>query len=154
MDIVFQTDGKIFNHRVAGIFINHQHVLLQKGMNDSFWALPGGRIQLHEDSVCALKREFYEELGVSVQVGHLLWIVENFFELREQSYHELGLYYHVIGMEPDRFTIGDFYENEGKSILFRWIPIEELKQCELMPSFLKEQLGKLPGSTEHIVVRD
>ncbi|GAI02982.1 unnamed protein product, partial [marine sediment metagenome] len=46
-----------------------------------FWVLPGGSIKMFESSEEAIKREFQEEISVSIKVERLLWIVENSFEL-------------------------------------------------------------------------
>ncbi len=46
-----------------------------------------------ETSAETLQREMVEELGVAVEVGRLLWVVENFFDFEKRHWHELGFYY-------------------------------------------------------------
>ena len=57
--------------------------------------LPGGRVELHEPSVEALKRELVEELGVEGRIGRLLYLAENFFDHEGRRMHEIGFYYRV-----------------------------------------------------------
>ena len=44
-----------------------------------------------ENSEDALKRELAEELAVPIEVKKLIWSVENFFTLSEQSFMKLVL---------------------------------------------------------------
>src|SRR5579884_2715922 len=82
-----------FNVRVAGVCIHRDHVLLSRGEQDDFWALPGGRLEFDESTAAALQREMREEIGVEVVVGSLLWLVENFFEYNGVATHELLFIY-------------------------------------------------------------
>jgi ADP-ribose pyrophosphatase YjhB (NUDIX family) len=50
--------------------------------------LPGGRVEALETTSDALRREMKEEIGQTIEVGRLLWVVENFFNLQGTPYHE------------------------------------------------------------------
>lgn len=41
MDVVFKTERAVFNYRVAGIWIEDDHMLLHKAVNERHWSLPG-----------------------------------------------------------------------------------------------------------------
>ena len=72
MDILFHTDEYVFSYRVAGICIQKGKVLLQKPINDTAFAFPGGQVSLGETNAQTLEREFQEEIGVDICVfGHL-----------------------------------------------------------------------------------
>ena len=62
---------------------------MHKNINDDFYAIPGGRIKIGEDSISARKREVYEEIGVNVNVDKMIGLVENFFEYNGKKHHEV-----------------------------------------------------------------
>ena len=69
-----------FKYRVAGIALNRNQVLIHQLEGKNYWSLPGGRGEILENSIETLKREIREELEAEINVGRLLWIVENFFK--------------------------------------------------------------------------
>ena len=51
-------DGEYkFNYRVAAVFVNKDKILLQSTAEDSYLALPGGRVKYNETTIEALKRD-------------------------------------------------------------------------------------------------
>ena len=79
MDLTFKTKEGRFNYRVAGVMIHENKLLIMKDYRAPYYYLPGGRVNLHETSTCAILREIKEELQVEGKVNRLLWIHENFF---------------------------------------------------------------------------
>ncbi|GAA0459917.1 NUDIX hydrolase [Alkalibacillus silvisoli] len=155
MDAVFKTGEGIFNYRVAGVLIRSGYVLLHKETNDDFWALPGGRVEVNEVASQAVVREFKEEINVDLQVERLLWSVESFFTHRESSYHEIGFYFKVVEVDKGIPSQEVFYGKEGEKVLiYKWVPLDQLKDYTIEPSFLKEELTDLKSSSKHIVVYD
>lgn len=154
--IAFKQNGKRFNHRAAGACLNEGHILLQTVEPADFHILPGGRIEMGEDSETALKREMREEIGCEIQVERLLWIVENFFTLGGQNYHEVAFVY-AITPEDDKILDPSWRletTDAGVEISFRWHPLEEIEKANLKPDFLREALKKLPENVEHLVIRE
>jgi len=86
-----------------GLFVNAAALVLPRFLpagtlewrygGDDFWALPGGSVEAGEFSAVALVREVFEEVGVKVACGGLLWVIENLFEYRGTHYTEFGFYY-------------------------------------------------------------
>jgi 8-oxo-dGTP pyrophosphatase MutT (NUDIX family) len=153
LDVVFKTDEAVFNYRVAGIWVENGHVLLHRAVNDNHWSLPGGRVAIAEESKSSIKREFLEELNVEIKIERLVWIVENFFNYHGKDFHEIGLYYAVISAgDSIEFDNKPFHGVEGERLVFKWIPINELKNVELYPEFLRTAISNLPHNTEHLVV--
>lgn len=152
--ITFTQDNTRFNCRVVGVAIDQGRVLLHKAEDDDFWALPGGRAELLEQATATLRREMAEELQIEVDVGRLLWLVENFFQYRGLDFHELGLYFlmHVPADWPRRLEKGPFlgYE-QGVQLVFQWFPLEALPTMRVNPSFLASDLQHLPASPQHVV---
>ncbi|WP_017186257.1 NUDIX hydrolase [Alkalibacillus haloalkaliphilus] len=156
MDAVFKTKEGIFNYRVAGVLIHNGCVLLHKDKEDDFWALPGGRVEVTEEASKAVVREFKEEIDVDLLVERLLWSVESFFTHRESSYHEIGFYFKVQGIDKGKLPQQElFFGHEGNKVLiYKWIPLDQLNDYTVEPSFLKEELKDLNSSSKHIVVHD
>ena len=78
----FKQDNLTFNYRIAGVSINKGKVLLHRvdlGVKEKYsWSLPGGHAEFLEDSKETLTREYREELGFDVEIGKMIWFVENF----------------------------------------------------------------------------
>lgn len=153
MDAVFKTDIAVFNYRVAGVWMIDGHVLVHKNKHDDHWALPGGRVQLMEQSTTALQREFQEELQLDVQVTRLLWTTENFFHYEGRSFHEIAFYYQVAAHIDGGITTEEFSgTEEDKHLIYKWIPIATLAEIPLRPEFLINGLKTLPLHTEHMII--
>jgi ADP-ribose pyrophosphatase YjhB (NUDIX family) len=155
--IVLDAGAERFNYRVAGVAIHDGHVLLHRMPGVGFWALPGGRCEMGESSIDALRRELREELLVDIEIGQLLWVVENFFALNSRRFHELSLYFQVT-LPPDcdwldtnrTYDTVDTAENRIP-LVFRWFPLAAIATTNLQPSFLRAALRDLPHVTQHIV---
>jgi ADP-ribose pyrophosphatase YjhB (NUDIX family) len=156
--IRFDNDGRRFNYRIVGVAIHDGLVLLHRAGDEPFWTLPGGRAEMGEPAEQTIRREMQEELSTDVEVVRLLWLVENFFDFDNLSYHELALYF-LIRFPPDSapITQSAFESTDGDTRLqFKWFPIHEHTLCSLplFPSFLAPNLRNLPTSITHIVHRD
>jgi 8-oxo-dGTP pyrophosphatase MutT (NUDIX family) len=160
--ITFDEGNLRFNYRIVGIAMDNDRVLLQKVEGQDFWALPGGRGEFLEPAIQTLKREMQEELGIEVEVGRLVWVVENFFTGNEfitgeeMSYHELGLYFLMELLDRSSLrSLSEFYgEDESFKITFKWYPLNELENIVIYPSFLRTGLNNIPETTEHILHTD
>jgi 8-oxo-dGTP pyrophosphatase MutT (NUDIX family) len=154
MDATFYMETAVFNYRVAAIMIVDNHVLIHKQVKDEHWALPGGRVELLEDSQTSIVREVKEELGIDVKVDRLLWFTENFFDYNNKNYHEIGLYYKVSPTDG-RFSMQSeaFFGEEGDRLIYQWVPISELENIMLYPEFIKKSLTDLPEAPKHLIIK-
>lgn len=66
----------------------------ENGVESPYWAIPGGGLDPKESLERAVKRELKEELGVSVEVGNLLF-VQQFLSKRTGFDEELEFFFHV-----------------------------------------------------------
>lgn len=155
--LTFYQDNFRFNYRAVAVIVNNNKVMIHKYLKDGFWALPGGRVEFMEPANETIKREIQEELGIDVCVERLLWVVENFYDYNNKSFHELSLYF-LVSANPK----ATFYKEtesfsgieEDKDIIFEWHDIESLEDIELYPKFLQKSLKSLPQFTEYIVHHD
>jgi 8-oxo-dGTP pyrophosphatase MutT (NUDIX family) len=146
--IRFERDGRRFMLRAAAIVVHDGSVLLQRLDGDTFWALPGGRVELGETAADALRRELREELGLACEVGALRWTVENFFDYAGVAHHELGLYFDA-GLPPAAPI-----EAREPGLTFAWFPLDRLAAVDLRPAFLIDALTRSDEAVVHRVVRD
>ena len=96
--ISYEQKEKKFNFRVGGILESpdRKKVLIHRLSNFNFWLLPGGRVEMLEDTENAILREIQEELGVTSEIDRLVSITESFFDMKDKTYHELGFNYLLI----------------------------------------------------------
>ena len=156
--VSFRSEGRTFNFRAAAVIVEGGRVLLHQAGYEDFWSLPGGRVEMLEDSRAALRREMQEELGEEVDVGRLLWVGENFFEFQASDFHEMGMYFEVSLRDGSALQgrTEEWWaeEDNGVKICFRWFGLEEVPGLPVVPGFLRAGLGALPLGTEHVVFRD
>lgn len=153
--IVIEKDQEKFNFRVAAIILNKNNskVLIHRKKGQDLWMLPGGRMEMGEDTSVGIKRELEEELGIKENVK-IKYIIEDFFELGEMTYHELCFYYKV-NLNPDKYNMPfneEFAGTEGENFIFKWINIEEVNDYNLKPEFLKDKIKNCKGNVQHVII--
>jgi ADP-ribose pyrophosphatase YjhB (NUDIX family) len=154
--ITFDTEGRRFDLRAVAVFIAGDHVLLHQMEGDEHWSLPGGRVELGEDAATAVAREMREELNVTVTVGPMLWVVENFFSIGARENHEVGFYFateapagaSVLDIEARHFS-----DEKGRRLEFVWFQRQDLAGVDLRPAFMREALAQEPLRFAHVVNR-
>ena len=137
-----------FSYHVAALIQdgdNHSlRVLLHRPAEDDFWSLPGGKVELGEESEQALRRQIRAQLDCEIEITRLLWLVENFFERGGEKFHELGLYF--LARLP-----------QGGPPLpraFQWFPCrpEILADLNIRPTFLNDRLAQIPEQIENVKI--
>lgn len=152
--MITYTEGKTrFNYRVAGVTLFEGKILLQRLERDDFWALPGGRCELLENSADALRREYAEELGALPTIERPLWLVENFFVYNGLSFHELSMIYKTdLPRDSAPCSLEEFAGKEtAVRLRFKWFPLDGIGSITLYPSFLQKRLDPLPDRLDHII---
>jgi ADP-ribose pyrophosphatase YjhB (NUDIX family) len=156
--VSFGVNGRTFNFRAAAVIVHDSRVLLHRAEYEDFWSLPGGRVEMLEDSREALRREMLEELGEEVEIGRLVWVGENFFSFLFTDFHEMGMYF-VASLPPSSVLMARTEEwwtteDNGVKIAFCWFDVAEAATLPIVPGFLRDGLGTLPEQTEHVIYRD
>ena len=90
-NVHFEKDNYVFNYRVAAVIRRGDKILVQEHKEVSYYSLLGGRCEMGEDSVSAVKREIKEETGLDISVDKTLAVIENFFvnSYNNKTYHEM-----------------------------------------------------------------
>lgn len=155
--IVLDDGPSRFQFRAVALVWNNGRILVHRAVTDPFWALPGGRVELHESAAEALSREIFEELGSRSSIGALRLVIENFFELNGRVAHELGFYYDVELHSPPPFSENEIAwrgQEEEVELEFRWSLPSQLAEFDLKPTALLPILADMPTSFTHVVHRD
>lgn len=155
--ISFKIDNGRFNFRVAGLLFDpNNRILIHKLKEDDFYALPGGRVELNEDTESTLIREMMEEINAKIEITNLLWIAEQFFEHKSEQFHELCYYYRINCDDPKLYERGSNFEvvEDGRTYEFKWVERERLCGEVFYPVFIKEKIMDLPKTIEKVVEKD
>jgi ADP-ribose pyrophosphatase YjhB (NUDIX family) len=143
-----ETLGMDFGVRVAAVVERKGALLLvlhQKPEGDSYWVLPGGRLEPGETIPECAGRELAEETRLTAGFSGVLYVSEFLREGRHtidvvarmslQGQAEASL-----GNDPE---IGPGTEPTLREL--RWVSVEELKEIELRPASIKERLLRDAG---------
>ena len=152
-DMVMFSNGEItFMYRVGGIAVHEGRLLVEHNVKHGFCFVPGGRVEYGENAVQALSRELDEELGGGVQVGRLVIVADNLFELDDVRYQEVALYF-LLEFDPGHRIIGreGKFEAEEPNLVYQWLPLDELVEAELFPRFLRELVLDIPQTPKYVI---
>lgn len=139
----------MWNGGARAIIIEDDRVLLVKQRHEGrdIWMLPGGTVDENEDSRQAAKREVKEETGLEVEIGKLIWHIEevsargqrfvNFF-LAKKTGGEL-----IVGKDPE------MREEEQVIEEVRFVSKEEMQTFEnIYPEALREELWEITKNND------
>jgi 8-oxo-dGTP diphosphatase len=114
------------NYRV--LLVNH----VEPGKYD-FWVPPGGSLSGSESILDCARRETLEETGLTVELGHILYIQE-FWEL---GYHFCKFFILCTAFSGD-LTLANKEPDESFLVDARFFPQEALQEMTVFPTVLKE----------------
>lgn len=158
-DIEVKTESDKFKYRVNGIVIENGKMLTIKMKNNISYCLPGGHVELGEDSKEAVIREIKEELETDSTIDKELAIVENFYlDKNNLKTHELSFYYLVKPVNFDKIKLENYSrieidKGEEKQLNFEWLELKDLMNIDFRPNFLKKKLSLQDYSFEHIIIK-
>ena len=152
MDITIDIEDYKLNVRAAGIIIHNNKVLLHRNINENHYALIGGRVEIGENSADTVKREIKEELGKDIKITGYISTIENFFEIKDEKYHEI-MFVHKIEFtnEEDKKIEYTMKNVEGKDYLqYEWIELDRIDEYPLLPRAVKDVLKENKFPTHKI----
>lgn len=156
MDLKIKSETQEFHGRTCGIIKQGDKFLIMRVNKTNYYHIPGGHIEIGEDSKTGVIREIKEEIGCDVKETKLFVIQENFWKRKEKNCHGIEFYY--IIKPNSELPIKDYerIENdkgEEKLLEFKWVTVQELKNIDLRPGNVKELLinGKYNDGLVHII---
>lgn len=158
MDLKIKTEKEEFHVRTCGIIKQKDKFLIMRVNKTSYYHIPGGHIEIGEDSEQAVIREIKEEIGCDVQEAILFSIQENFWTRSAKKCHGIEFYYIIKPkqqLQMQDYTRIENDKGEEKLLEFKWVTVEELKNIDLRPANIKDMLinGEYLKGLAHIVKR-
>ena len=127
--------GAVVERGGALLLVRHQ-----KPHRDSYWVLPGGRLEPGETIPECAEREIWEETGLSARFSGVLYVSEF---LREER-HTVDLTVRMVPVGDGDAELGSDPEVETGSEPtlkeLRWVEVDELREIELLPAPIKARL--------------
>ncbi len=148
MDIGYKTPDVEFSLRSAALIFNDNRLLIAKSDNNDCFYTVGGGIRENETSENAVLRECYEETGCYFEIDRLVFIQERFFRTDNTCHQEIVFFYL---MKEKNLKICSGINTDQENEHLYWIPIENLKNINLVPEFLKAALEDVPNKITHII---
>ena len=150
MNLDYKIDNNRFNARVSAIIYNKNktQILLFKMKDRYFYMLPGGRIEMNEDSLSAVKREISEELGCDLEFT-LCSIQENFLKLENTNIMQYCFCYKAI--YDGKINDEKFVCKDNNSQIFEWIDLNDLSNIIIKPSSTSRLIKDDRNDIKHII---
>jgi len=146
-----------FRLRAAAIIINNGKVLMVHNDREPYYYSVGGAVAQNESSEETVLREVFEETGFRYEIDRLAFILENFFIMpvasEPKKCHEIAFYYLMKPRESMEIHCESHGINGGKEEMV-WLPLDQLADKHLYPTFFKEYLTAIPDGITHLVERE
>ena len=155
MDLTLDVEDYKLNIRSAGVIIHNNKILTHKNVNKNHYSLPGGRVEIGENSEETIKRELHEELEKNTVITGDIATIENFFEMDNKKYHEI-YFVHKVEFVNDEDQIIDYtlHNKEGKEYLqYEWLDLNKIDEYNILPKCIKSIL-KSKQFPMHIINND
>lgn len=153
-DCCFTQENNWFRYRAAAIIVENNCVLCVGNEAVDYYYSVGGGVHMNETSEDAVRREVFEETGVSYEIERLAIIHENFFDGDNGFHcHEVAFYY-LMKPRGTQELNSNSYGMDGVKEKMEWIPIKDLDKYKVFPTFMKEYLCNKHNGIEHIVTRE
>lgn len=152
MDLTFKTDNGRFNYRVGAILIKDGKVLVVKNELSAYYYSVGGRVHFDETTKEAVKREVKEELGIDLEIERPVFFHEQFFDEvdSKEHFHEISIYYLMKQPNDDQEMVCTSVSETGNKEVLCWLPIDQLENYTVFPSFFAKELVNLPEGIKFI----
>lgn len=114
-----------FRPSVYAVIINNNKVLLSRQWDGHDF--PGGGIDKGETIMDALKREVYEEVGITIDAGRLITCGDDFYMSKKDVILHSILMYYVVDVFEGEPSIDNLVVAEREYISgFDWVDIDKL----------------------------
>lgn len=104
-------------------------VLMCRGVGDTRWDFPGGRLHLREDLAEGLKRELKEELGIEAEVGEPFFVTVWYGA--KTGLPRVLIVYLVSLVDPT--AVFSIAQDELEEV--RWVGKEDIESLDITPEW-------------------
>ncbi|HEX9911291.1 MAG TPA: NUDIX domain-containing protein [Desulfatiglandales bacterium] len=114
---------------VGGVIFDGASVLLAKRGHEpakGTWSLPGGAVELGEKVIDGLKREIREEIGIEIQVGGLIRVLDRIIRDEERR-----IRYHYVIVDYWGWKISGEPKPGSDTSDICFVPLEEIQKKEI-----------------------
>jgi 8-oxo-dGTP diphosphatase len=133
--------------RAAVVIVENGRVALIERVRDgrTYFVFPGGRVETGESPQQAAVREAHEELGVNVELGHLIFVA--YRDGRERRYYLASIAGGTFGTGrgKEMMTSGTTAKGTYRPV---WVDLSILTELEVRPRELSEALASWAGGGE------
>ena len=155
-DLTLPADGGIVNLRVGAVILKNGKFLMAGNPRADYLYSVGGRIRFGETAEQAVRREVFEETGVSMEVERLGFVHENFFysdagKTWGKLYYEISLFFYMK-VPADFCPSSGSAASDGSGEFLEWISPDE--ERTFYPSFFRTELRNPSPDVRHIVTDD
>ena len=136
MDVKIKTETMRFNYCARAIIRQENKILLIRVDDADYYHLPGGHVEIGETSAAAAVREIQEETGLSIILGKLAIVKEQFYDKKGIANHSVLFYY--LAQPQSKINLENIVrlEQNHRNEL-RWVGLDELKNIDLRPLSIK-----------------
>jgi 8-oxo-dGTP diphosphatase len=133
--VTIPLEKMIFRNSVYGLIVQEGKLLVVRTRSTGLYAFPGGGIEVGEPIAEALDREILEETGISVEMGDLATVEEDFFYYNpgDEAYHAFLFFYWCEPLSIDLVTDTNVFDEESEAP--RWVPIADLSLEDFQIAF-------------------
>lgn len=150
-DLTLPAGNGILNIRVGAIIEKNGRFLFAENDGMDFLYTVGGRVRFGETTEEAILREVREELGVQLEIDHLVLIMEDFFTGDTKAslgkpVHELDFFYALkVSEDFDPHTASITDDNHPERLV--WAALDTPKP--IVPAALKNALAEPGQNIQH-----
>jgi len=130
---------------VRAVLMHENRLLLVNAWRDKLhlWCAPGGGADRHSPLPKNLKREMYEETGLTVDVGRVC-LVNEFNDVR-RDFHQVDIYFRCALL--DGVLDAEWEDPEGVVSRRRWVTRDEMADLQVKPDSLAHVAWDAPAGT-------
>lgn len=122
----YAADAVKFRPAAYGILHDQESVLLARSRFTGRWDFPGGGVEPFEWLGDGMVREYFEETGLTIEVGELVHVAEAYVAMFGHPFHSLRFYYRC------RLTGRPDLQPEPREVTdLRWWPIADLPLSDM-----------------------
>ncbi|HSX29639.1 MAG TPA: NUDIX domain-containing protein [Candidatus Saccharimonadales bacterium] len=130
----------VMKHNVYGIAIKGKEILVVPQQHGKGFDFPGGHVEPGEHHLDALRREFFEETGLDIEVAELLCADTVFFKHPERLYatQHIGLIY-AVTVTGGKISTDNFSRHEKTyASKAKFVTLDELKTLQYTSGLYKQ----------------